>query len=154
MNKGEAKNVSSLFKEILFDLPYYNEVAIKSELKKYTTSCLIKKIQNDPFSVLVLTESSEIIGFCFNKFDDYLIWIEWYGVKKEYRHNGLSKMLLHELERSASARQCHKLWCDCRTTNEMSKRTLISNGFLPMGTFSNHWYSLDFIIWEKLISNV
>jgi GNAT superfamily N-acetyltransferase len=43
---------------------------------------------------MVAEDSSGIIGFVFNRFDDYLIWIEWFGVDQDARREGVGSALI------------------------------------------------------------
>lgn len=151
MTSDDVSEVVDLFNEILSTLKYYNELAVKTEQAKYTVSKLEEKIKEDPLSVILIKENLLIVGFCFNRFDDYTVWLEWFGVKSDYRRKGIANALLNELDKSALERQCHKVWCDCRTNNLISKKVLTSNGYLPIATVNNHWYGQDFILWNKLI---
>ncbi|MEM2292069.1 MAG: hypothetical protein QXG39_01510 [Candidatus Aenigmatarchaeota archaeon] len=82
----ELVDVYRLFSEVLNALPYYNSLAKKHELQKYVPLRLQEKISQDPYSVLIAVDNSgDIIGFCFNHFDDFTVWIDWFGVKATVR---------------------------------------------------------------------
>ncbi len=132
-------------------LSLYQTILAKSELEKYTEIQLVDKIREDPYSVIVYQERDQIKAFCFSRFDDYLIWLEWFGIKKELRSKGISKIIIEKLIESAKERGCHKIWCDCRTDNIVSIKSLLSNGFFPITTISNHWYGQDFLLFQKYI---
>ncbi|MEM2741498.1 MAG: hypothetical protein QXD95_05055, partial [Nitrososphaeria archaeon] len=75
----ELVDVYRLFSEVLNALPYYNSLAKKHELQKYVPLRLQEKISQDPYSVLIAVDNSgDIIGFCFNHFDDFTVWIDWF----------------------------------------------------------------------------
>lgn len=152
MNENESEQVASLFEEIVSKLAYYNDLAIKTELKKYESFELIKKIRDDSYSIITVKDLNQIVGFCFSRFDDYIIWLEWFGIKSTYRKTGISNLIIKKLVESTIERGCHKIWCDCRTTNLISKKVLISNDFIPIATVNNHWYNQDFILWHKLLT--
>ena len=147
----ECEELSIIFKEVLERLPYYNVVAKQSELDKYSLSELAKKIEQDPDSVLIAEENNEIVGFCLNRLDDMLIWLEWFGVVEHKRRNGIARKLVNHLESIAPHRNAHKIWCDCRTENIKSISLLSSIGYMQICTVKNHWYGQDFILWQKEI---
>jgi RimJ/RimL family protein N-acetyltransferase len=140
-----------IFNEIVYELPYYNEMAKKGELAKYNQDELHKKISEDPTSVIIALENNEIIGFCYNRFDDMTVWLEWFGVIDEARRNGLGKRIIEYLEINVREKKLHKIWCDCRTENLKSIKVLSACGYTPICTIKNHWYKQDFILWQKEI---
>ena len=151
MRFEEAEEIASLFVEVLTSLPYYNEQAKASELVKYKPSLLRDSAEEDPDSILVARDADQIVGFCFNRNDDGVIWLSWFGVHPDYRRMGIGSALLRKLESTVREGRSHKIWCDCRTENEVSKCTLAKEGYTQLFTLLNHWYGQDFIIWEKLV---
>lgn len=109
------------------------------------------KISDDNLSVILATAGNNIIGFCLSRFDDYVIWLEWFGVTQDHRGKNITGLLLAELEKTLVPRQSHKIWCDCRTENKASIQILTNQGYKQLVTILNHWYGQDFILWEKLV---
>ena len=143
--------IHDLFSEVLHQLKYYNPAAKKSERAKFTLPQLEEKLLKDPFSIIVVKIDNEVVGFCFNRFDDYTVWLEWFGVAQSARNKKVGSILLAELENSARQRECHKVWCDSRTENIESFKTLQKNGFVVMTTLLNHWHGQDYFIWQKML---
>ena len=152
MRPEEAKELNQLFGRIVGSLPYYNEAAKRSELAKYSTELLVESAENDPDSVLVARMGDQVVGFCFSKNDDGLVWLAWFGVHPSFRRQGIGSHLLATLEATVSNGRSHKIWCDCRTENEASRLALIRHGYSELCTVRNHWYGQDFILWEKLVA--
>jgi RimJ/RimL family protein N-acetyltransferase len=149
---NEIPRIGKAFLDVLREIPYYNALAKKEESKKYTVSKLKEKIVEDRYSVVcAINDKHEVVGLLFNHFDDYTIWIDWIGVRKDQRRKGIAQQLLMDLLRTAKLRGCHKIWCDCRTTNEPSKAALAKAGFRKIAEIRNHWYGQDFILWERFI---
>ncbi|WP_041616142.1 GNAT family N-acetyltransferase [Spirosoma linguale] len=151
MRSQEAAEVSRLFQDVVHNLSYYNELARREEIAHYTDQKLQEKIQEDPYSVLVAVSENQIIGFCFNRFDDYTIWLEWIISVPDFRGKGVGTSLISKLITLSQQRKCHKVWCDCRTTNDISKRFLEQNGFEYITTIPNHWYQQDFVLLQRFI---
>jgi len=151
MRSSEAPAVAKLFKSIVVNLKYYNARARKNETDRYTTTTLRQKIANDSRSVLVAYDGLELVGFCFSRWDDYTIWLEWFGVSPKSRNRGVGRALLVSLEKTLKFRKAHKVWCDCRTSNLKSKNILMSSGYRIIGIVKKHWYGQDFILWHKNI---
>jgi ribosomal protein S18 acetylase RimI-like enzyme len=147
----DLRALGKVFLEVLDAIPYYNELAKEHEGKKYGYEELCRKVEEDPKSILVIKEGENIVAFCLSRFDDFTIWLEWFGVMKPYRGKSLSHLLLTKLEESARARHCHKIWCDTRTENEISIHILKRNGYQNIALLRNHWYSQDFFLWQKFL---
>lgn len=153
MREADAEQVSLLFAEVLADLSYYNEAAKRSEAAKYTPALLREAVRAAPDSILVAKWGDRIVGFLFGEEDDGLVWLAWFGVELAYRRCGVGHALLLAIEERALANRTHKIWCDCRTTNSVSKGTLSATGYKQLCTVTNHWYGQDFILWEKLLAS-
>jgi ribosomal protein S18 acetylase RimI-like enzyme len=152
MTDDEAEELSSMFNQIVVSLPYYNEVAKRSEIAKYSPELLLAYAAESPGSIIVARDGGELVGFCFSKDDDGIIWLAWFGVHASYRRRGVGLALLQNLEEIARSRNVHKVWCDCRTENEASKAVLSGYGYIELCTVRNHWYGQDFILWEKSVA--
>jgi len=100
MEDFEADQMSLLFEQVVLSLPYYNQVAKASEIAKYTPSLLRASLEQDPNSILVAREANELVGFCFSRDDDGLVWLAWFGVHPGYRRRGIGSALLNELEQN------------------------------------------------------
>lgn len=148
----ELPEVARLFSKILSGLPYSNSLAKKHEIQKYTAARLTEKLPQDPYSVLVATEKTgKIVGFCFNRFDDFTIWIDWFGVEPSERNKGVGMAILQATFETAGKRGAHKVWCDSGTSNEPSKNLLRKAGFREIVEIKKHWYEQDFILWERFV---
>jgi len=148
---GDGPRVAAAISTTIASIPYYNDLAKASEIDKYKADDIEAKISEETHSVIVARMGDEIVGFCLTKFDDNLIWIEWFGVACEYRGSGIAGQLLDAMEATVKERKCHKVWCDTRTSNRESAHILTKRGYKKIATISNHWYGQDFILWEKPI---
>ncbi|MEP6746352.1 MAG: GNAT family N-acetyltransferase [Bacteroidota bacterium] len=149
----DAPGLSKAVKRLIDDIPYYNDLAKNHETERYNAHALSEKIKEDPYSVIIAHTENEIAGFCFSRFDDYTIWLEWFGVVKEFRGARITKQLLQKLEETVIERKCHKIWCDCRTSNQSAIHLLTATGYSQIATIKNHWYNQDFIIWERQVAS-
>jgi ribosomal protein S18 acetylase RimI-like enzyme len=149
---SEPDQVSTIFREVLWELPYYNERAKTGELQKYTPGKLRASALADPDAILVARVGEELAGFLFNHVDDELVWLSWFGVLPKYRGRGIGSALLLALDERVKHAGYHKIWCDSRTSNEKSKSTLMQHGYVQICTLRDHWYRQDFILWEKRVS--
>jgi len=147
----DVLKISALFKKVVTTLPFYNEIAKQNEIKKYTPKKILKMIRKDKYSVLVAKNGKKVVGFCFNRFDDYTIWIDWFGVDEKLRNNGIGTLIVERVITDARKRKAHKVWCDTRSNNEPSKNLLKKLGFREIIELKNHWYGQDFILWERFV---
>jgi RimJ/RimL family protein N-acetyltransferase len=143
---NDCDELSNVVTTVIQNIPYYNDLSKKYEISKFQSDNLKDKIAEDIFSIILSIVDNKIVGFCLSRFDDYLVWLEWFGILKEYRGKGISKLLLTELDKTILPRKCHKVWCDCRTENTASIYILTSNGYNQLVTIPNHWYKQDFIL--------
>jgi RimJ/RimL family protein N-acetyltransferase len=150
-SKDDCEVLSKVIKLVIENIPYYNDIAKKDEVEKFTKETLTEKIAGDAHSVIIAHFNIEVAGFCLSRFDDYTIWLEWFGIHEKYRGKGLTSPILKKLEETVGLRKSHKIWCDCRTSNSASIHILTSHGYKQLVTINNHWYNQDFILWEKLI---
>ena len=132
-------------------MTYYNALAKEHEIDRYSSKNLIEKIKEDPKSIIIAECDKEIVGVCFNRFDDFTIWLEWILIKSSNRQEKIGTKLIDFLERASVERKCHKIWCDCRTSNTISKEFLQSVGFKIIATVENHWYQQDFVLLQKFL---
>lgn len=147
----DCEQLSKLIAAVIKNITYYNDLAKVNEVEKFNVHHLQEKIKADRLSVIIATIENEIAGFCLSRFDDYTIWLEWFGIAENHRGKGISHLLLNELDTTILPRECHKIWCDCRTSNEASVHILASHGYNQLITIANHWYNHDFILWQKFI---
>jgi ribosomal protein S18 acetylase RimI-like enzyme len=147
----DAENLAKTIEKLINAIPYYNDLAKQHETTRYNAKSLSEKIKEDKYSVIIARTNNETAGFCISRFDDYTIWLEWFGVTENFRGFGLTKQLLQKLEETVIERKCHKIWCDCRTSNDAAIHLLTTTGYSQIATIKNHWYNQDFIIWEKQI---
>jgi RimJ/RimL family protein N-acetyltransferase len=149
--RDDLDEISKMFQEVLSAIPYYNILAKENEEKKYGLRELIKKLDDDPKSIITIKDNETIAGFCFSRFDDFTTWLEWFGLAKAHRGKGLTRLLLLKLEEAAKERNCHKIWCDSRTENVRSIQILQKNGYEQIALLKRHWYSQDFFLWQKFL---
>ncbi|MEO5684330.1 MAG: GNAT family N-acetyltransferase [Chitinophagaceae bacterium] len=147
----DAVPLAKTIEEVITHIPYYNDLAKHNETARYNAAALAAKIKDDKHAVIIAETDTEIAGFCLSRFDDYTIWLEWFGVVDNYRGIGLTAQLLQKMEETVAERGCHKIWCDCRTSNQAAVHLLGKAAYTQITTIKNHWYNQDFILWEKYI---
>jgi ribosomal protein S18 acetylase RimI-like enzyme len=152
MRAAQAVAVGRCVEEVISPLEYYSETARQSEIAKYTSQELALSVRQDPFSVLIALKDDDVAGFCLSHVDDGIIWLSWIGVSPSFRGCGIAGALLRRLEETVRPRQCHKIWCDCRTNNVKSKSLLSAVGYRIICTVENHWYGHDYYLWERIIN--
>jgi ribosomal protein S18 acetylase RimI-like enzyme len=146
----ELPAVEGLFQQVVGESSYYNEWAKRSELVRYTAEKLAQMGSTEPESVLVARAGDDLAGFCFSHNDGMgLIWLGWVGVAEGYRRRGVAEALVRRLIDGAAPRGGHKVWCDTRIGNKPSEAFFKKLGFVVVCELRNHWYGLDYYLWEK-----
>jgi ribosomal protein S18 acetylase RimI-like enzyme len=151
MKRSEAPAASQLIRRVISRLNYYNARARREELAKYTHAHLLRMQSEDSDSILVAHIGECLAGFCLSRYDDGVIWLSWFGVDGVWRQKGIGTALLEALESTVRCRKCHKMWCDTRTVNLKSQKSLKKAGFKRICELERHCYGQDFYLWQKLV---
>jgi ribosomal protein S18 acetylase RimI-like enzyme len=151
MKRSESGAVAHLIRKVISRLNYYNVQARREELAKYTRAELLRMQTEDGDSILVAHVGGCLAGFCLSWYDDGVIWLSWFGVDGIWREKGIGAALLEALESTVRRRKCHKMWCDTRTENLKSQKSLKMAGFKRICELERHWYGQDFYLWQKLV---
>jgi ribosomal protein S18 acetylase RimI-like enzyme len=148
----DVKATAELIRAVISGATVYCPEAINEEVEKYTNDYVQTLIRQDPDSVIVAKSSdNQIVGFCVNHFDSGTIWIDWYGVHPDWRGRNIALMLLDFLSQTAVKRGAHKIWCDSRTDNIASIKTLKKAGFDEICQILDHWYHQDYALYQKFL---
>jgi ribosomal protein S18 acetylase RimI-like enzyme len=149
MSSAAARETSNLIRKVVSGLTYYNERARREEIRKYSAAKLMQMVGEEPDSVLVALVESRIVAFCISRYDDGVVWLAWFAVHEDFRGRNIGPMLLNRLEKTIHRRNCHKIWCDTRTSNKTSQRVLRKAGYTRVCKIECHWYGQDFYLWQK-----
>ena len=145
-----------LFRNVISGLSdYYNDTAIKGEIKRINLEYLTSQIGQNSKTLLLAFLEKTPVGFCIIQDQTGPIWIEWYGVQESARKHGVGKALLQHLISDASQNPtATKLWCGTRINNDISSSLLEQTGFQRLCKVNNHWYGQDFYLWERMLKKV
>jgi ribosomal protein S18 acetylase RimI-like enzyme len=144
------RSVAKLLKQNVLRLPYTQE-AIERELAKYTPHELVNRIHQNPLDILIALYEGQPVGVLIHREDAGTRWIEWLVVDLNYRRLGIGNKLLSELINIAAYSPFHKIWLDTRTENTSAKRFFEAFGFRHLVTIKQHWYGLDYDLYEFLL---
>lgn len=150
----KSKDVSEycrLVSRVIRATPYYSSEAHGGEIRQYDTQGIRRELRNPRYLYLAAKEKEDIIGFCFGDIQGRVCWMEWIGADPAHRRRGVAGRLLTEFEQRLKKSGVFKIWCDSRPTNRESNALLQKSGFRKVALLKNHWYGLDFYIWEKML---
>src|SRR5204863_5310670 len=99
---------------------------------------LRKMIAEDPDAVLTARADGRLVGYLVSNLDEGLVWLAWFGVVASHRRHGIGTALLEAFEVTIRPRGCHKIWCDCRSSNEKSIAALTKAGYTIIAEVKNH----------------
>jgi ribosomal protein S18 acetylase RimI-like enzyme len=151
MSPEAARETSNLIRKLVSGLTYYNKWARHEEIRKYSPTKLARMVREEPDSVLVALMEGRTVGFCISRYDDGVVWLAWFAVDEDFRGRNIGRMLLDRLEKTLRRRNCHKIWCDTRTSNKLSQRVLRKARYVRVCKIERHWYGQDFYIWQKYV---
>lgn len=149
--KGDVGELASLIEEVIDNTHYYNAVARKQEIARFSPSIIRQYLLSPDALVYVAEDKNNIVGFRIGTIYAGVYWSEWGGVKQASRKKGISKKLFLGIEEELKKLKVHKMWCDSRTSNKESVHSLKKAGFKKVGVLANHWWKHDFYIWEKTL---
>ncbi len=148
---SDVPAVRALFARILADIPYYPPEAKEFELDKYRQAALRAMVDEEPPAVLLAREPKDApMGFALLKRENGTVWIDWFGVDASARRRGAGTALVGGVLAMARKNGDHKVWCDTRSNNKESIAVLKRLGFAKVGELKNHWWGLDFLLWERI----
>jgi len=149
-NAEDAEEVAKLFASVIRSLPYYTEEAKLEEIAALRSDEVDAIVEDRGSLLLVSTLSRKLIGACLLRRNEGGVWwLAWIVTDPGFRGRRVASALIAEAKTLIRNAGGHKIWCDCRTTNEPSRRMLAQNGFLSLCEINNHWHKQDFILWES-----
>jgi ribosomal protein S18 acetylase RimI-like enzyme len=140
--------VVKVFRAVVAPLEIYSQAARDGEIKEFSELGLRSRISGDPKAVALAFAGKEPVGFSITDDQRGPIWIEWYGVAPGARGMGIGRRLIESLIAEAPVRGATKLWCDTTVNNLPSMALFEHMGFKKLCELRNHWYGLDFFLWE------
>jgi ribosomal protein S18 acetylase RimI-like enzyme len=140
---------SNLLETVISSMTMYNDWAKQTELAEHRAQVLEQRLHNDPHSLIGAFDDDVLMGVVTSSLEAGLIWLGWIVVSPEQRGRGVARALMLALEDSAGARGAHKIWCDSRIENDISKALLEASDYRIAAKLERHWYGLDYFIWEK-----
>ncbi len=150
--KTDLKSLSEFYQRVIRSNPYYSERAIKEEYRRFSFSNLSKEFSYKENIFVVAEEGHQMIGALNGYREAGMFWADWGVAHPQHRRKGVLTAMMKFLEQKLKKEGMHKIWCDSRTINTQSKAALKKLGFKEITTIKNHWYGLDFVLWQKLIS--
>ncbi|HWZ44396.1 MAG TPA: GNAT family N-acetyltransferase [Candidatus Saccharimonadales bacterium] len=148
-NAADVEGVARLFAGVIRSLPYYTEEAKLEEIAALRAEEIGAMVGDRGALLLVSTLSRNLTGACLLRRNEGGVWwLTWIVTDPGFRGRRVASALIAEAKRLIRNAGGHKIWCDCRTTNEPSRKMLAHNGFLSLCEINNHWYKQDFILWE------
>ena len=121
--------LSRFYQSIIRESPYYSEVAIKEELKRFSIKNLTKEFCDKDNLYLIAKLGNEIVGARNGYREAGMFWSDWGVVHASNRCHGISRPLMAFFENKLKKEGAHKIWCDSRTNNKESILSLKSFGF-------------------------
>ena len=136
---------AELLKEAILESPHYSPLAKTEEIAALSCQKLLMQ------DVFIATQDQRLLGVLVSsQAEAGLLWLSWVAVAPEARGRGIAKDLITAFHASAAAKGVHKTWCDSRIGNTASARMLEKSGYRVAATLYQHWYGLDYLIWERL----
>jgi RimJ/RimL family protein N-acetyltransferase len=144
-----ASSTAELLKSAILESPYYSDWAKTEEIAGLTAEKLLGMPAED---VQIAVENGTVLGVLVSSNNEAgLLWLSWCVVSPTARGQGIAGALIEAFHTSAAARGVHKTWCDSRIGNTASQRMLEKAGYSIVVTLEQHWYGLDYFIWQRMM---
>ncbi|MFN3266794.1 MAG: GNAT family N-acetyltransferase [Deinococcales bacterium] len=128
---------------------YYTQAAKHTEIAELTA-----QLEAQPHTALVALESDQVLGLVvWSGLEAGLLWLSWIVTAPEARGRGVALALLDGFHHFAKVNGVHKTWCDSRIGNIPSQALLEKAGYKVITTLTQHWYGLDYFLWERLVDS-
>lgn len=155
LSSKDIDEFSKLAKEVISTCYHYIASAKKDFLNGFSVKELRKSMNNKNTLYISAKENNKIVGFIKGFYEGTrnsgVFWLEWIGVSKLHRRQGVSKELLAYLISLLKKQKMHKIALAIRSNNNPSMSFFRKNKFKKMVLFKKHWYKEDYSIWHKFI---
>ncbi|MBP9822159.1 MAG: GNAT family N-acetyltransferase [Candidatus Pacebacteria bacterium] len=151
LQKEDIPKIYEFMKNVIISIPYYSDEAKLEEPKQFEPEIISKNLTEIESKCLyvVAKDGDKIAGVLNGYYGGGVIWGNWLGVGKEYRRQGVAQKMIEYMEAESRKLGCHKFWCDTRTDNLEVIALQEKLGYIKVGELKDHWYHLDFYLWEK-----
>ena len=105
--------------------------------KETLTEC----VSNERYNIFVAKLDGEIVGYAGSVWGDEFADVTRIAVKKQYRAQGIGKMLLDKLIEDAFCRGANTVFLEVRANNEPAIRLYEKSGGEKFGTRKNYYGS-------------
>jgi ribosomal protein S18 acetylase RimI-like enzyme len=153
LSKSEIPALVKLMQEVVPEIEYYPKPALKEFLKEYTPDFFEKLLKQNGSIALVSKENNEITGFAFGWNDYGVYWLDWIGIKKEFRGRGIATGLLKEFENECKRKGGHKVHLDTSQTNKPAINLYLKNGYFIEGYLNKHWLKWNYVLLSKFFGD-
>lgn len=153
LKEKELTEFYQLFRKLLKnDFPEYSRQVREVQLNRdFTKKSFLKMIGKKSEAVIVAKFKGEIIGFIvMEKYLGGVVDINWLGVKRGFRSEGIGSRLLAAAEKWALERKSHCLMVE--TENKRNVAFYLNRGYDYVGVQKESWYGVNEYLLQKNIS--
>lgn len=100
-----------------------------------TKEKLLKKITQNPGSIIIMEENNQAIGNVFTVDDGWAAFIFRLAVRSSYRGQGIGALLMAEAERKLREKGCEEVSIFVNDADERLKEYYQKQGFIPTGSY-------------------
>ena len=151
ISKREIPELIRLIRKVILNIKYYPKRVLKKFLEVYTPEYLSRLSKQKDAAVIIAIEDGKIVGFAFGWNDYGVYWLDWVGVAKEHRQQGVGTKLLQKFESECRKKGGHKIHLDTSRTNKPAICFYRKNGYSIEGHLNKHWLKWDYILLSKIL---
>lgn len=151
LKEADIQRTHDLYCEILEELHSDDAWALRSYKNAYNMHRM-QEVTSDPNgSYWSVKANDDVVGFGFGRAAGGVGFINWIGVKHEYRKRGVGSAILKSMEDDFAIRGCHKLELYTYQDNMPLLGFYEKRGYDKVARLSNHYYNLDIIYMTKAV---
>lgn len=151
LREADIKRTHDLYYEILEELHSDDAWALQSYKNAYNR-LRMQEVTSDPNgSYWTAKANDDVVGFGFGRTGGGVGFINWIGIRRDYRKRGIGSAILKSMEDDFAIRGCHKLELytyqhDLKLFDFYKKR-----GYDKVAQLNNHYYNLNVIYMTKAL---
>lgn len=150
----DTHQTHELLYDILEELHEKDPWALQSYKSQYNWQRMQSLTSEASGSCWVARKGDEIIGFGIGWISGGVGFVNWMGVKVNFRKQGTGSKILERMHQDFTKRRCHKSELYTYQNNETLQSFYKKRGYREIACLDNHYFGLDVVYMLKDLLSV